>query len=100
MKQARFIVPLNGRNIGAEPEYLWLNDKIEVIVWKDPELHVVSSICPHMGAQLCLNHNQEILHCPWHGLQFDTTRFKSDHHQFKSLSTFEAALVDGELHVF
>ena len=100
MKKAKHVVKLNGKRFGREPEYIWLTDKVEILVWQGDKLHVVASICPHMGGQLRLRKSTMDYHCPWHGLTFSHEDFRSQHHKFKRIRAYEAEVVGDELRVY
>ncbi len=88
--------PLNGR-----PIHVWLTDKIEVMVVPlEQGVKIVSSICPHMGAQLSWNEKTGEVSCPWHGLVFEGKSLKSCHPRYRKISEFEGAIIEGELLVY
>lgn len=48
----------------------------KLVVWRDSarKVHVMSDICPHIGAPLCLGKiNGDRIACPFHGFEYDAT---------------------------
>lgn len=85
--------------------YVWLDDKKEAILFeREGQLRLFSSICPHMGAQLCHRSENDQLVCPWHGLAFDLKTGNSNHHRYKRLLEYgveqrgEEIVVQGKIH--
>ena len=78
-----FTVPVPAKN---QSIHHWISDKIEVLIfWKDGQLVVVNSICPHMGAKLQYQSSKQLITCPWHGLCFDANSMLSNHKKFKAV---------------
>lgn len=89
------------RDLDEGPIHLWLTEKIEILAFKeDGEVRVVNAVCPHMGAQLTYVAVNRCVTCPWHGLKFETSSMKSDHHRYRKLSEFRAELKGKELFIF
>ena len=74
------------------------------------------NLCPHMGAPVCVGRvggttlpsapgdyvygrHGRILHCPWHGWQFDLERGEAVGHRAR-LARVEAAVEDGDVVVY
>ncbi len=90
----RFDIPLDGE-LGSEPVYLWASQRLEIVAFRQAgEVRAFSSICPHMGAQLCVDREERRLHCPWHGLSFDLTTGEAAHPRFRRIREWNAE-VDG-----
>ncbi len=98
--EPRYRVDLQGRDIGSEPEYFWVAEKMEIMVWRGPDLKAVVSICPHMGGKLKLANRNTEISCPWHGLTFSVNDFKSRHHCYKTVRAFKVEMVNGELRIY
>ena len=87
--------------LGSDPTYIWLTDKIEVMVFiHEGKIKAFSSICPHMGAQLCYKKRAKILQCPWHGLTFNLESKESNHYRYKEVLEYKAEVIDGELLIY
>jgi nitrite reductase/ring-hydroxylating ferredoxin subunit len=96
----KYNVPLPEK-IGERPIYLWLNDKIEVIIVRwEGKIRILNSICPHMGAQLQCDITDRKIHCPWHGLSFPLDTLNSDHHRYRHLREYEGAVIEDRLIIY
>jgi nitrite reductase/ring-hydroxylating ferredoxin subunit len=99
-RNIKFAVPLSGE-IGETPVYLWLNDKTEVLVVRsEGRLRILSSICPHMGAQLRCDGSKKKIHCPWHGLTFPLQTLSSGHQRYRHLKEYEGEIIEGKLVIY
>src|ERR1019366_7955703 len=89
------------REPNEEGTHLWLNDKLEVVVFRiNGELKILNSICPHMGAQMvCRNRGSELF-CPWHGLVYSTKSLNSTHFRYRKAREFRGEISNGYLTVF
>ena len=92
-------------------------DGIEVGVFNvDGRLVAYRNVCPHMGAPVCAGRiggttlpsapgeyvygrHGKVLHCPWHGWQFDLETGEALGHRSR-LAPVEAAREDGEIVVY
>lgn len=92
-------------------------DGVEVGVFNLADrLVAYRNVCPHMGAPVCLGRvggttlpsdpgdyvygrHGKVLHCPWHGWQFDLETGEALGHRSR-LAPVEAAVEDGEVVVY
>jgi nitrite reductase/ring-hydroxylating ferredoxin subunit len=83
---------------GQGPHYQWIGQKTEVvIIVKSSEgYRVFSSICPHMGARLCLDGGLD-LSCPWHGLKFDLRNLTSNNRRYRVPREYSAVVSGSDL---
>jgi len=88
------------REPDRKPQYLWLTEKTEILVFRDwgGKVRIMTSLCPHMGAQLVIRNNS--LFCPWHGLAFSLDTMKSTHHRYRQGCEHRGDYIDGELVIY
>ena len=76
-------------------KHYWIEDKIEVLsFWRNNELIIVNSICPHMGAQLYYDKQKDVIKCPWHGLTANPENCKTEHLRFKQIYRWEVLKIE------
>ncbi len=81
--------------------HVWLAEKLEVMVVPTPTgIRIISSLCPHMGAQLRWNKKNDTAFCPWHGLEFKERPLRSCHERYRQLSEFTGSIEGNELVVY
>src|SRR5688500_7325373 len=89
------------REPDANPLYVWLNDKIEVMVLLDRDhLRVIGSICPHMGARLEYQKQELVIFCLWHVLRFDSKALQCKHSQYKQIREYKGEVINKMLFVY
>lgn len=75
--------------LGPDPQHHWVGEKQEVILIRDGErARAFSSLCPHMGAQMCYRSKERQLVCPWHGLAFNIDNKQSNHPKYQQVKEF------------
>jgi nitrite reductase/ring-hydroxylating ferredoxin subunit len=100
LRKVKYRVKLN-TPVGQSPVYVWINEKTEVMVFQESgKIRAISSLCPHMGAQLVWRNESKTVFCPWHGLEFQGDTLKSCHHRYRAITEYQAALEGDELIIY
>ena len=87
--------------VTSVPQYFWITDKSEIMVVEcGGRTRVYSSLCPHMGAQMQFCSKDETIHCPWHGLRFNSKTLESRHHRYKHLRELDSDLIGETLVIY
>ncbi len=99
-RESAYKIPLK-EPIGASPQYFWVSDKREIVVFRDRRsIRAFSSICPHMGSRLCFAEKTGDLFCQWHGLSYNVRSGASNQHRYQPPREYQAEIHDGVLHLY
>ena len=76
-----------------------LRDEITVFE-RDGELAAFSTVCPHFGGEMEVDHERDEIVCLWHAFRFGATDGACRSHALKTkLRRYSVRVEEGEVHV-